>query len=34
MAQELYHGFSLYKRRAGKREIPVMVLEPVAPVSN
>jgi len=31
MAKDLYRGFSLYAHRAGQREIPVMVLEPVDP---
>ena len=34
MAKDLYHGFSLYERRAGTREIPILVLEPVAPGSK
>ena len=34
MAKNLYHGFNLYDQRAGKREIPILVLEPVAPTSK
>jgi len=34
MAKDLYHGFNLYERKAGKREIPIMVLEPITPASN
>jgi len=34
MAKALYAGFDRYENRANKREIPIMVLEPVAPPSN
>jgi deazaflavin-dependent oxidoreductase (nitroreductase family) len=30
MAKELYLGYSLYKRQASDREIPIMVLEPIS----
>ena len=29
LAAAQYRGYSLYKKRAGYREIPVMILEPV-----
>ena len=34
MAKELYLGYSLYKRRASEREIPVIVLEPISTTLN
>lgn len=34
LATRRYGGYAVYQRRAGSREIPVVVLEPLAPIAD